>query len=73
MTTMSFVFFGLMLVPLVAFLVWLIRKDQKKNYLGLVVLAIMAIVALVVIVRFDSLFLKAQSGISTKSQSPSYR
>ncbi len=73
MTTMSFVFFGLMLIPLIIFLVWIIRKDKNRNYLGLLVLVIMAIVALVVIVRFDSSFMKAQSGVPNKAHEPSYR
>ncbi|TKC03756.1 hypothetical protein [Pedobacter frigoris] len=74
MTTMSFVFFGLMLIPLVVFMAWLIRKDKKKNYLGIVVLALMAIVALVVIVRFDSKFLKNHPYLqNNKAHTPSYR
>ena len=73
MTTMSFVFFGLMLVPLIIFLIWIIKKDKKKNYVGLVLLAIMAIVALVVIVRFDSMFIKAQTGMPNKAHAPNYR
>lgn len=70
---MSYVFFGLMLIPLVIFLIWMIRKDKNKNYLGLLVLVIMAIVALVVIVRFDSSFMKAQTGEPNKAHAPSYR
>jgi len=73
MTTMSFVFFGLMLIPLIIFLIWIIRKDKNKNYLGLILLVVMAIVALVTIVKFDSKFLQAQSGVPNKAHEPSYR
>ncbi|MEJ2881235.1 hypothetical protein [Pedobacter sp. GR22-6] len=73
MTTMSFVFFGLMLIPLVIFLVWIIRKDKNKNYLGLVILVVMAIVALVTIVKFDAKFLQSQTGVPNNAAAPSYR
>lgn len=73
MSVMSFVFFGLMLVPLVVFLIWIIRKDRNRNYLGLAVLVFMAIVAIYSIVKFDSNFLKTNPTLNGKSQTPSYR
>ena len=66
-------FFGLMLIPLVIFLVWLIRKDKDRNYIGLLVLVAMAIVAIYAIVKYDTKFLEDNQINSTKSQSPSYR
>lgn len=73
MSVMSFVFFGLMLLPLVIFLVWLIKKDRNRNYLGLLVLVIMAFVAIYAIVKFDSNFLETNPALNGKAQSPSYR
>ncbi|MGY4386325.1 thiol:disulfide interchange protein [Pedobacter sp. UYP24] len=73
MSIMSFVFFGLMLFPLVLFLIWLIKKDKKRDYLGLLVLVAMAIVAIYAIVKFDSNFMESNPAVNGKSQSPSYR
>lgn len=73
MSTMSLVFFGLMLLPLLIFLFWLIRKDKDRNYMGLVVLIMMAVIAIVTIVKFDTNFMEARNGVSQKSQAPSYK
>jgi len=73
MTTMSFVFFGLMLIPLIVFLIWLIRKDKKINYLGLIVLVLMTALAIFTIVKYDSNFMEARNGLTNKSQTPSYK
>jgi uncharacterized membrane protein YqjE len=70
---MSFVFFGLMLIPLIVFLIWVIKKDKKRNYLGLAVLVFMMIVAIYAIVKFDSNFIKTNPSLNGKSQTPSYR
>jgi len=37
MNSMSFLFFGLMLIPFILFLIWLVKQDKKKNYIGLAV------------------------------------
>ena len=73
MSVMSFVFFGLMLIPLIVFLVWIIKKDRNRNYLGLAVLVFMAVVAIYAIVKFDNNFLKTTPALNGKSQTPSYR
>jgi len=73
MYTMSLVFFGLMLIPLVIFLVWIIKKDRHKNYLGLVILAIMTVITAYIIVNFDKKFMEARSEVPNKAHSPSYR
>lgn len=74
MGTMSYVFFGLMLLPLVIFLIWLIKKDKNRNYLGLLVLLAMVIIAIVVIVRFDEHFVEKNiPGMAPDSQAPSYK
>ncbi len=73
MVTMSLVFFGLMLIPLIIFLVWIIRKDKHKSYLGLIILAIMTVITAYIIVNFDKKFMEARSDVPAKSHSPSYR
>ena len=73
MSIVSLIFFGLMLTPLIAFLFWLIKKDKKRNYIGLLVLILMAILAIVTIVKFYSKFMESRNGLTDKSQSPSYK
>ena len=69
MGTMSYIFFGLMLIPLVIFLVWMIRQDKKKNYLGLVFLIIGVIIATYTIIRLDKTFMKEKMQEAPKSSS----
>lgn len=57
MNSMSFFFFGLMLIPLIIFLIWLIRQDKHKNYIGLAVLVVAVIVAAYVIITVDAKFM----------------
>ena len=47
MSTPSLIFFGVFVLPLVAFLVWVMRQDKRKGSTGLVVLAIIVTGALV--------------------------
>lgn len=74
MGVMSFVFFGLMLVPLIIFLVWLIKKDKNRNYIGLVVLILMTVIAIVAIVKIDAHFMENNTpGMNPNNQAPSYK
>nr|WP_121270965.1 hypothetical protein [Pedobacter schmidteae] len=73
MNAASYVFFGLLLVPLIVFLGWVIKKDKKKNYLGLLVLIAMAVIALIAILKYDSKFMKTGEGSKLRHQMPSYR
>ena len=41
----SLIFWVVFALPLVAFLVWVMRQDKKKGVIGLIVLAILVIVA----------------------------
>jgi cbb3-type cytochrome oxidase subunit 3 len=43
MNVASIIFYVVFLIPLVAFLVWLMRQDKRKGVTGLVVLAIIVI------------------------------
>ncbi len=69
MQTTSFIFFGLLAIPLIAFLVWVIRQDKKKNYLGLALLLIGAVIAAYTIVRLDSSFVKEKIPTAPKASS----
>ncbi|RZK57899.1 MAG: hypothetical protein EOO87_01710 [Pedobacter sp.] len=63
MGTNSFIFFGLLLIPLIAFLIWVIKQDKKKNYLGLFFLVLGVIIASYTIIRLDSNFLKNKQNV----------
>jgi len=43
----SLIFWVVFALPLVAFLVWVMRQDKKKGVIGLIVLAVLVIVAVV--------------------------
>ncbi|MCD0488113.1 hypothetical protein LPB86_07725 [Pedobacter sp. MC2016-14] len=73
MNAASYIFFGLMLIPLIVFVVWMIKKDKNRNYLGLLVLVAMALIALYSILKYDINFMETGEGATLKSQSPSYR
>jgi hypothetical protein len=60
MSTMSFVFFGMMLIPFVLFLIWLVKQDKKKNYIGLTILAAAIIIAAYVAINVDLKFMSPQ-------------
>ena len=73
MNAASYIFFGLMLIPLIVFVVWMIKKDKKRNYLGLLVLVAMVLIALYSILKYDINFMETGEGSTLKSQTPSYR
>lgn len=58
MNATSLIFFGLMLIPFVLFIAWLIKQDKKKNYLGLVVLLAAIILAVIVAIYVDAKFMQ---------------
>ena len=43
MSIPSIIFFSLFVLPLVAALIWLMRKDKRKGIIGLIVLAVLVI------------------------------
>ncbi|MNJ87652.1 hypothetical protein D3C87_51750 [compost metagenome] len=73
MNAASYIFFGLLLIPLVVFLGWLLKKDKERSYIGIVVLIAMALIALFAIIKYDSKFMETGEGSRIKSQTPSYR
>lgn len=54
----SLLFFGLILVPLLALLIWVFRQDKKRNLFGVILLIIGVIVAVYTIIRLDTAFVK---------------
>ncbi|RZM20512.1 MAG: hypothetical protein EOO88_35970 [Pedobacter sp.] len=64
MSTMSFVFIGLMLIPFIAFLAWVIRQDKRKNYMGIAILIAAIIVAVIVAITIDAKFMDGTNTIS---------
>jgi len=44
MSTPSLIFIGIFVVPLIVFLIWLMRQDKRKGTVGLIILAIIIIV-----------------------------
>lgn len=65
----SYIFFGLLLIPLLGFLVWTIKQDKKKNYLGLFFLILGVIIATYTILRLDKDFMKNNTQVVPKSSS----
>lgn len=65
----SFIFFGLLLIPLIVFLVWIIKQDKKRNYLGLIFLLLGIFIAAYTIIKLDSSFLKEKTQVVPKPSS----
>ncbi|KIO76951.1 hypothetical protein TH53_12080 [Pedobacter lusitanus] len=57
MSSMSFLFFGMMLIPFILLLIWMIKQDKNKNYIGLVVLVAAIFIAAYVAVNVDMKFM----------------
>ncbi len=58
MQTTSMIFFGMLLIPLIVFLIWVIKQDKKRNYLGLFFLLLGAIIAIYTVIKLDENFMK---------------
>jgi len=56
MGTPSLIFIGIFVVPLIAFLIWLMRQDKRKGGVGLIVLAIIIIVVYIYMYNQKGLF-----------------
>jgi uncharacterized membrane protein YqjE len=69
MGTMSYIFFGLMLVPLIALLVWIIKQDKKRNYIGLSLLVIGMVIAAYTIIKLDKNFMRENTQVAPKASS----
>jgi uncharacterized membrane protein YqjE len=71
MGTMSYIFFGLMLIPLLILLVWMIKQDKKRSYIGLSLLIVGIIIAAIHIIRLDKTFVKENLPEAPKASSNS--
>lgn len=65
----SFIFFGLLLLPLLIFLIWVIRQDRKRNYLGLFFLLFGVAVAAYTIIKLDKKYTQPNSQTMPKASS----
>ncbi|HEY0670114.1 MAG TPA: hypothetical protein VGD22_18180 [Sphingobacteriaceae bacterium] len=48
MSTTGLIFFGIFALPLVIFLIWVMRQDKQKGYIGLIILGLLVIAAVAV-------------------------
>jgi uncharacterized membrane protein len=42
----SIIFFSIFLLPLVAFLIWLMRQDKRKGFIGIILVAVLVIIGI---------------------------
>ncbi|MBC7400410.1 MAG: hypothetical protein H7289_10725 [Mucilaginibacter sp.] len=67
MTAPSLIFWTIFVLPLVAFLIWLMRQDKRSGWIGLIVLAITVIGAIVyTVIKNDG----KQDPTTTQTQQP---
>lgn len=69
MVANSYIFFGLLLIPLIVFLAWVIKQDKKRNYLGLLFLLLGVAVAAYTIVKLDKKYTEPNSQAVPKASS----
>jgi hypothetical protein len=69
MVANSYIFFGLLLIPLLLFLVWLIKQDKKRNYLGLFFLILGIVIAAYTIIRLDKKYMEPNDQTAPKASS----
>ena len=69
MATTSYIFFGLMLIPLIAFLVWMFKQDKNRNYIGISLLVIAMVATAYTIIKLDQTFMKEKAPAAPKASS----
>ena len=69
MAATSFIFFGLLLLPLIIFMVWIIKQDKKKSYVGLLLLIVGMIIAAYSIIKLDKKFTQPEGQQAPKASS----
>jgi cbb3-type cytochrome oxidase subunit 3 len=55
MTPVSLIFWAIFVLPLIAFLVWVMRQDKRKGKMGLIVLAVI-VVGVIVYMYWNHMF-----------------
>ena len=55
---MSLFFILVIVIPFIGFIIWLLRQDKRKNYLGIVVLMAAIIAAVLVAFWVDAKFMQ---------------
>ncbi len=69
MVATSYIFFGLLLLPLIIFLVWVIKQDKRRSYVGLLLLVAGMIIAIYSIIKLDKKFTQPEGQQAPKSSS----
>ena len=69
MAATSYIFFGLLLLPLIIFMVWVIKQDKKKSYIGLLLLIVGMIIAAYSIIKLDKKYTQPESQQAPKASS----
>ena len=46
MSAPSIIFYAIFVIPLLAFLIWLLKQDKRKGWIGLIALAVTVVGAL---------------------------
>jgi membrane protein DedA with SNARE-associated domain len=55
MTTASYIFWAIFVLPLIVFLIWVLRQDKRKGKLGLIVLAVI-VVGVIIYMYWNHMF-----------------
>lgn len=69
MATTSYIFFGLMLIPLIIFLIWMFKQDKNRNYIGITLLVIAMVATAYTIIKLDQNFMKEKAPVAPKASS----
>ncbi len=55
MTAASYIFWAIFVLPLIVFLIWVLRQDKRKGKLGLIVLAVI-VVGVIIYMYWNHMF-----------------
>lgn len=69
MAATSYIFFGLLALPLIIFMVWVIKQDKKKSYVGLLLLIAGMIIAAYSIIKLDKKYTQPEGQQMPKASS----
>lgn len=69
MAATSLIFFGVLLLPLILFLIWLFKQDKKRSYIGIFLLVAGMIIAAYSIIKLDRKFTEPQGQVTPKASS----